>query len=415
MRPILICIALATALSGCASAPSTTATTAPAETAAAIASPPAADPLWPLQPEAYRTTSGAIYVGNLDARIDEYRRIIAARDMAVHRVALAGDLYHRYRVLGRIADAEEALALLDAAIAADPDAAQAYQLRAVVRAGFHRFDEALTDLDAAQTRGAKPADLASTRREIQLALGDYAALGSEFTRSADVTPNLYELAHRADLRVMQGDLAGATFLYRAAQTQYRDVSPVPLAWLHLQQGIALLRFGKIAQAREFFAAAHARLPQYYLATEHLAECEAALGNHDRAREIYRDVIAQTGNAEFVAALSGVERSAGNTAEADRLVREAEAGYEALLAKYPSAYAQHASEFFIEIGKPERAYALAQENMAVRQDVGSWILLATTAEAAGNTQAACAARDKVLATGMTPPELAELKPLENRCG
>ena len=414
MRRILICFAFTSALTGCASVPSTTATPTPVATTAAAPATSIDDPLWPLQPDAYRTTSGAIYLGNLDARIDEYRRIIAARNMAVHHVALAGDLYHRYRVVGRIADAEDALALLDAAIAADPDAAQAYQLRGVVRAGFHRFDEALADLDAAQRHGAKATDLASTRREIQLALGDYAALKSEFERSTDVAPSLYELAHRADLRVMQGDLAGATFLYRAAQTQYRDVNPVPLAWLHLQQGIALLRFGKVAEAREFFAAAHARLPQYYLATEHLAECEAALGHHDRAREIYRDVITQTGNAEFVAALSGVERSAGNTAEADRLVREAEAGYEALLAKYPSAYAQHASEFFIEIGKPERAYALAQENLTVRQDVGSWILLATTADAAGQTAAACAARAKALATGMTPPEMADLKSLENRC-
>ena len=415
MRPVLMSIALATALAGCAGKSATTATPAAATAVTPAPQQGATDPLWPLQPDAYRTTSGAIYLGNLDARIDESRRIIAARDLAVHRVALAGDLYHRYRVVGRIADAEEALVLLDTAIAAEPDAAQAYQLRGVVRSGFHRFDEALSDLDAAQRHGAKATDLASTRREIELALGDYAALESEFDTSADITPSFYELAHRADLRVMQGDLAGASFLYRAAQTQYRDVNPVPLAWLHLQQGIALLRFGKVAEARDFFAAAHARLPQYYLATEHLAECEAALGHHDRARDIYRDVIAQTGNAEFVAALSGVERSAGQAAEADRLMREAEAGYETLLAKYPSAYAQHAAEFFIEIGKPERAYALAQENLALRQDVGSWILLATTANALGQTDAACDARAKVLATGMTPPELADLKVLDDRCG
>ena len=127
------------------------------------------------------------------------------------------------------------------------------------------------------------------------------------------------------------------------------------------------------------------------------------------------MIAQTGNAEFLAALSGVERAAGNETDAERLAREAEAGYEALLETYPGAYAHHAAEFFIEIGKPERAYALAQQNLTVRRDIGSWILLATTAVAAGDTPAACEARARVLATGLTPPELEELAPLAERCG
>lgn len=409
MRLILSCAALVALLAGCAGEHGTMYDPAPAATTSTLS-----DPTWPLQPSAYRTTSGAIYLGNVDARIDEYRRIIAERNLAVHRVALAGDLYHRFRVTGRLADAEEAMTLLDAAIVADPTAAQAYQLRGVVRSGFHRFREALADLDAAQTHGAKATDLAATRREIELALGDYAKLRNEFEHSTDVTPNFYELAHRADLRVMQGDLAGATFLYRAAQTQYRDTNPVPLAWLHVQQGIALLRFGKVEEARDFFAAAHARLPQYYLATEHLAECEAALGNTERARELYRAVIAQTGNPEFVAALSGLEREAGNAADADRLARDAEAGYETLLASYASAYAQHAAEFFIEIGKPERAYALAQQNLTVRRDIGSWILLANAASAAGDMPAACEARARVQATGLKPPEIADLAPLAARC-
>lgn len=372
------------------------------------------DPSWPLRIADYRTTSGAIYLGNLDARIEELTRIVGERDMAVHRTALAGSLYHRYRVVGRLDDAEEALRLLDAAVATEPAVAEHRQLRAVVRSGFHRFTEALEDLDAAAAAGAREDALSRTRREIRLALGDYAQLRDDFAVSSELTASFDELAHRADLRLMQGDPVGASFLYRAAQTQFRDVNPVPLAWLHVQQGIAHLRHGHVIEARRFFAAAHERLPQYYLATEHLAECETVLGNHDAARELYAQVIAQTGNPEFIAALAGLERMAGNRDDAERLTRQAEQGYADLLQRNPAAYAQHAAEFFIEIGKPERADALARENLQLRQDVASWILLAQTAQAVGDDARACDARSKAVQTALRPPELAELDALASRC-
>ncbi len=373
-----------------------------------------ADPSWPLTTASYRTTSGAIYLGNLDARIEELQRIVAERDMAVHRTSLAGSLYHRYRVVGRLEDAEEALRLLDAAVATEPAVAEHRQMRAVVRSGFHRFTEALEDLDAAAAAGAREESLHKTRREIRLALGDYAQLREDFAHSTELAADFDELAHRADLRLQQGDPMGADFLYRAAQTQFRDVNPVPLAWLHVQQGIAHLRYGNVLEARRFFAAAHERLPQYYLATEHLAECETRLGNFDVARRLYREVIAQTANPEFVAALAGLERAAGNTAAADRLTQDAERGYSDLLERNPAAYAQHAAEFFIEIGKPERADALARENLQLRQDVGSWILLAQTAQAIGDDARACDARAHAVETALRPPELSDLDALAARC-
>ena len=396
-------------LAACAGTPNSERST---ESPFAIETP--ADPSWPLRMVHYRTTSGAIYLGNLDARIEELQRIVAERGMAVHRTALAGSLYHRYRVVGRFKDAEEALRLLDAAVATEPAVAEHRQMRAVVRSGFHRFTEALEDLDAAAAAGAPEETLRKTRREIRLALGDYAPLREDFAHSTELAADFDELAHRADLRLQQGDPIGANFLYRAAQTQFRDVNPVPLAWLHVQQGIAHLRYGNVLEARRFFAAAHERLPQYTLATEHLAECETSLGNLDAARALYREVIAQTANPEFVAALAGLERAAGNTAEADRLTQDAERGYTDLLKRNPAAFAQHAAEFYIDIGKPERADALARENLQLRQDVGSWILLAQTAQAIGDEARACDARAHAVETALRPPELSDLDALASRC-
>jgi tetratricopeptide (TPR) repeat protein len=386
----------------------------PSNAAAATAAPDA-DPTWPLDPQRYRTTSGAIYLGNLDARIEELERVVAHGGTPHHRVALARSLYQRYQVIGRIADAEAAMRVVEASVAASAAPGEAHALHAILLVSFHRFDEAEAALAAAANAGADAEGLRRTRIELQLARGDYAAMRDEFERSAEIAADFHLLAHRADLRLQLGDPAGAAFLYRAAQSTYRDVNPVPLAWLHVQQGIAWLRQGKVAHAREFFAAAHARLPQYYLATEHLAECEARLGRLDEARRLYHAVIAQTGNPEFIAALSGVEREAGNAAEAERLARQAERAFEALLSRHPSAAGQHAAEFFIERGQAERADALARDNLVLRQDVGSLILLAQTAQAVGDTARACEARARALDTGLRPPEMEELDALGRNCG
>lgn len=372
-------------------------------------------PNWPASPTHYRTTAGAIYLDNLDARIDELRRVTATPDGDGARVPLARSLYHRHRVVGRLEDAEAALRELDLAIAAGEPASETLPLRAVVLGGFHRFDEAMHALDAAVEAGASASTLARTQTELQLARGDYAALADEFARSTDLDADFHTMTHRADLRLQLGDAAGALFRYRAAQELYRDVNPVPLAWLHVQQGIALLRLERVEEAREFFAAAHARLPQYYLAAEHLAECEARLGRHDEARRLYAAVIAQTGNPEFVAALSGVERDAGRREESERLAREAEAGYAMLLARHPAAFGQHAAEFLIERGDLARADALARANLGVRRDIGSWLLAAQTAAALGARERACEALAAARATPLRPPEFAVEAAALRDCG
>lgn len=406
MRCLILSIALI--LGGCAAAPQLVDAPAPAGPALFAQN-------YPLAPEQRATTSSAIYLGNLDARIDVLDGELQRSGDAGVRGNLAGALLLRFRIVGRVADGERALALSAQAAADAPDVPDLHVVHAAALSAFHRFADAERALTQAQTTGASPQAIASLRRDLLMAQGRYDLLSDDFARSGEPVADFYELAHRADLRLMQGDLDGASRWYRTAQDFYNDVDPLPLAWLYAQQGIALLRHGHYEQARRFFAAAHQRLPEYYLASEHLAECEYRLGNLQRARELYRAVIAQTGNPEFMAALAELEEHDGHAAEAAASRRDAEAGYRALLARHPAAYAQHAAEFLLDIGKPQEAVTLARENLTLRQDVGSLILMATTAEAAGARSEACAAVARTHATGLKPPEVAEIEQLRIDCG
>ena len=382
----------------------------------ARATPPPARVLnWPAGLDEIRTTSGDIYLGNLDARIDALAAANRRTPRAELQVSQAGALYHRYRIRGTLADAEAALGLLDAALAQVPRNTDALALRATVLAGFHRFTAAAADLDAVASIGSpKTKSLAEARREISLATGHYDPLREDFSRSADPDGGFYELAFRGNLLLQQGDLAGASAQFRRAQALFSDSSPMPLAWLHVQQGIALLRHGRHAEAAVFFRAAHDRLPDFTLATEHLAETQTRLRHFGAARKLYTRVIADTGSPEFIGALAGLERDAGNASLAAKLDQRASEGWSRLVEKYPAAFAQHAIGFYLDRGEPARALALARDNIGLRQDVGSYILLARAADAAGSRAEACSARQSAMDSGLQPPEMDDLASLATAC-
>jgi tetratricopeptide (TPR) repeat protein len=369
---------------------------------------------YPLSAQQRATTSASIYLGNLDARIDVLEAQLHRDEDAGAQGSLAGALLLRFRVVGRAADGERALELAARAASAAPDQPDVHLLHAAALSAFHHFAEAENALALAQAAGGSEDVLTRLRRDLWMAQGRYDRLRDDFARSGEPVADFYELAHRADLRLMQGDLQGASHWYRAAQDLYHDVDPLPLAWLYSQQGIALLRHGRCDQAKAFFEAAYQRLPEYYLASEHLAECEAQLGNTERARKLYRAVIAQTGNPEFMAALADLEEQAGRAEIAAAARKDAEDGYRALLDRQPAAYAQHAAEFLLDAGKADEALALARDNLALRQDVGSLILMASAAAAAGQQAEACAAAARVRASGLQPPELGEIAGIEMSC-
>lgn len=396
-------------LSGCSGLDSRSTATAPEP-----ATLPSAAPLegwWPISQQRYRTTAGTLYLGNLDARIAALQPA-AERGQTSAKLRLAAALYHRFKLGARLDDFERALALVESITDNGSQQPEVRLLHAVMLNGMHRFAEAAALLQ--QTSAGDPAARRQLEADLRTAWGDYAALADDFAHSSEPIADFYQLAHRADLRLLLGDLNGALQLYRAAQSLYRDVNPVPLAWLHTQVGIAYLRVGRIDDARRFFAAAVERLPGYILAEEHLAETEFLQGDLSAARQRYLRVIEQTNDPQFIAALAALEQAAGNQGRADALWQRAETGWQQRLASHPQAFAQHAAEYFLERGQPVRALEWAESNLRGRHDIGSWILLARSADAAGHSRRACAALREVDRLRLQPPELAELQPLRQHC-
>jgi hypothetical protein len=312
-------------------------------------------------------------------------------------MALIGLLGRRGHVRGRIADLERAAALGEQLVAARPADGAAYLLRAGTRATFHRFREARADLAAAARRGARGAALAAAAATLDQAEGRLDEALAARARLARERPSLAALAAEAAVLGERGDLAAAERRFAAARRAPADVSPFPVAWLELQQGLLWQRQGRAAHARPCFAAAVARVPGYAPAVSHLAAVEAALGARARAIALLRPLAAASDDPAYAGELAALLRADGAGAEAARLAAQARARYATLLARHPAAFADHAARFYLAAGDDAaRALALARLNLAARPTAEAHELVITAALAAGAPDAACAAAARALA-------------------
>ena len=358
------------------------------------------NPQWPQSTQVYHTTGSSIYLANLNASISSLDRVYGNRPVARIGTPLADKLYHRYGILGRLEDAETALSIIRQVIMQPGATAESYVTLANILTGFHLFSDALAALDHAREMGRNPEQLDNLSREINIALGNYhfSAAGNTGYRGIVAT---------AQEALLQGDFVLASTHFRQAELSYRGTNPYVLAWIQLQQGIAFLRYGDTRTAHHFFDLAHSRIPEYYLATEHLAEAEMLLGNLSTAQLHYQQVSVQTGNPQFHAQLARVHALLGNIAASQQSIALANSGFDRLLASHPQTIGDHAVNFYLSQGQGDRALVLARGNLQNRQNIESWILLANTALAVNERAEACNAWSSAIQSDAHPVEITRL--------
>lgn len=287
------------------------------------------------------TTDGAIALANLD-------QLIAQRGDApgVEELLLA-----RARFLGDDDALDRAVALAEARPCLTADD---HLRRARARSAVHRFADALADLAALRTPAAD-----ELRASILVATGRAReALPALIARAR--RPTYGALSALATARGALGDFAEADRLYAAALDQLDTTSPFPYAWTELARGILWAEQAHDAgRGERHYRRALAYLPQLATARIHLAELEAARG--EVAAAIARVApVAAAGEPEALGLLA--ELHTGTRRALARVA--ATARFEALLARHPLAFADHAAEFYLR-HDAARALALARQNLAAR--------------------------------------------------
>jgi tetratricopeptide (TPR) repeat protein len=283
------------------------------------------------------TTSGPIALVNLSAQIDS----VAAR--APGTAELIDLLTLRGHVLARIADYERAAGLAAALVRDAPDGT-AFLARARTAATFHRFADALADLDAAGYRRADRASVDTERATVVAALGRHEQAIELSVGLVRRQPDFATLGALAVLRAELGEVTDAERLFTRARHAHRGISPFPLASLDLRRGLMWYRAGDLPAARAWLEASRRRMPAYAPALGRLAEIDTILGDHQSAIARLQPVACSSDDPGYAAQLARALKATGQHEEAARYYAYAAERYDQLASRFPQAFAGHAADF-----------------------------------------------------------------------
>jgi tetratricopeptide (TPR) repeat protein len=322
-----------------------------------------------------RYTSGAIAVANLSASIDSLELRRAESASFENLVALSKLLFMRGDILGRIADHDRAEVIATEAVAAAPDAATAFYLRARLAGRFHRFNEASGALDQAIAAGYPQREIDAERAALLQATGHYEDALLLREALAQDEPGIDSLGALASLVAEMERWSAAEEKYSAALRADKSVSPLPCGQLLFEWGVSAMRRGNLDRAETILGELAAILPIHVPGRGHRAEVALAREKLDSAMRLIMPLVEISDDPEYRAIYAEILTAQCNS-EATFEAQRAATAYEALLARRPEAYADHAAAFFMGVGnRPERAMELALANWKLRDTPRARRLLA----------------------------------------
>lgn len=323
------------------------------------------------------TTSSAIAIANLDQQIHQAGNEIGVEELLLLRSRFLSDYdaLDRASTLGERRDATGRELLL----------------RARTRSAVHRFADALSDVDAAERIGAKPNEVFALRASVLVATGRSTEVIPQLETNLLLHPGFSSRSALAVAYTAVGRLDDADRLYAEALLTLDTTLPFPYAWIYFARGLMWSeQGGDQARAERLYKQALMYVPEFVSANIHLAELEALRGDSESAIKRLEDVVQSSHEPEAVALLGVLHLRTGDSERGSREIGEARTSYELLLSRDPLAFADHAAEFYLGPGAdPERAWALAQQNLANRQTPRAATLAIKAAEASGRYPDACA--------------------------
>jgi tetratricopeptide (TPR) repeat protein len=339
------------------------------------------------------TTSGWIAIANLDQQIGELGGEASVVELLLARARFLGD----YEALDRASAITEGRS----------ETRDELLRRARTRSAVHRFADALADLAAAERLGARLEETDGLRSSIQVATGRAAEVIPRLEAGLIRQPGLASRCALAGAYAAVGRLGEAEGLYVAALAGLDTTSPFPYAWIHFARGLMWAEQGRdVARGEALYAKALAYLPQFVAAAIHLAELEVARGAVGSAIGRLERVVASGDEPEALALLGQLHVRTADAARGWRELSRARERYERLLARHPLAFADHAAEFYLGMGADaERAWVLAERNLANRETDRALALAIKAAEAAGRHREACALAARARAESLPVPGVA----------
>ena len=314
-------------------------------------------------------TDGEIAAINLEsarrgawARFAQDPRLPGAAEAVVDKEHLAAQFLGDLNALDRLEELASQFSRVD-------DSSRAALVHAEVASTAHRFADARSHLARATLMGGPSEAIGRQSLTIDQACG--VELDAVLAARHQIAMASGRLEDLVPLGAVLADLerfAEAEAAYRQALYSYGDVSPFPLAWVCFQLGML---WGELVPVPDphlaalWYRRAIAYSPGYVKARVHLAEVYASQDKIGDAEALLVPALS-SGDPEVRWRLADVLIVQDRFEEGKTQLDAARFGFDALVAKHPLAFADHAAEFYTGSGNDlPRAVELARVNVANR--------------------------------------------------
>lgn len=346
-------------------------------------------------------------VVELDARLRAKERAVAGvRGDWLSWESIATDYMTRARMTGDYGDYAKAERALARAFENASPGAGPFLTRARFNHTVHRVSRVAADLDAlryAVLRADEREAIEHLRAEVAFHSGRYDEARQRYTEALARDRSTTSLVGMAQLLWKTNHFAEAEALVREAAVRAAQEDVAMRAWVCLVSGTLENDRGRWDASLAAFREGLRLQPTSWVFQEHVAEVLMWQGKLEESRLMYEDLVARTGDPEFMSCLAEIAERQGNPDEARRQVERARAGYEERLRLLPEATAGHAIEFFLA-RSPERAVPIAELNRDARPGGEAQVKLAEAYLQAGRVADARRVVDAVLATPWNTADL-----------
>jgi tetratricopeptide (TPR) repeat protein len=254
-------------------------------------------------------------------------------------------------------------------LAMAPDNFEALKVRTWSLLGQHRFVEAVELATTLNTKVPDDLMVYGMLTDASIELGNYDDAEKSAQWMLDLRPgNIPALTRAAYLRELFGDIEGAIELMQAAFGRMPYPETEDRAWVLTQIGHLELIRQHPAEAERELEQALDLFPNYHYALGALADVRTAQKRHREAADLQRRRYAAAPHPENLYELAEAQARAGMTAEAAQSYAQFETGARREIRSQDNANRELVSYLVGAGKKPAEGLALAQQEVARRQDV-----------------------------------------------
>ena len=318
-----------------------------------------------------------------------------------------GDAYvQKARATGDMSYLGLAEESLRKSLAISPASAGATRHLAYVFSTRHEFQAAASQALRAIDLDPRDGDAFGVLGDAYLELGAYDRAAAAFDEMIRLKGDLASYARLSGLESLRGNPRGAIDNLRRAIASGRSTSQPreSIAWAEWQLGAEHFAIGEVGAAEAQHEAALRTYSGYYRALGGLAQVRAAQGRHDDAVVLYGKALAVTPFPEYATALGDLYTKMGRPAEARKQYDLVEyIGRLNTLNKV--LYNRELAYFYADHDvKLDAAVELARSELAGRQDIYGYDVLAWALHKSGRSQEALGPMDEALRLGTRDAKL-----------